>query len=331
MAQKAAREPNAALLGGDTMSAEESGMMDANRDSEGSSPEVEAEAEQPAAAAEAKPAGAPLEVEDHEEPAIDPKTGKERVVNYGALHAERQKRKTAETEAAKGREENAKLMGRFETLQQLAQRQQPAKQEPTAEVPDINIDPVGHFQALYQQSQQKIADIDKWRQSQEANATARNNVQELGRLAQQSEGEFIKTTPDYPDAFQYITKQRDQELQDMGYTDPGQRQQIMQTDALQIAAQALSGKKSPAEVVYKIAQARGYKIKEAPLVPVKVSETADGKKIATIAKGQSANTSLGQIGGTSIPEFSAENIAKMSDSEFEKWATDDNWRKMMGG
>ncbi len=325
---KTAREPNAALLGGDVMSAEESGAMEANRESEGAAPEQEAEAEAPAAEPVKEPELA-LEPEEHEEPAIDPKTGKERVVNYGALHAERQKRKTAEAEASKGREEVAKLMGRFETLQQLAQRSQQPKPEAPAEVPDINIDPVGHFQALYQQSQQKIADIDKWRQSQEANATAMNNVQQLGRIAQQSEAEFTKTTPDYPEAFQYVRNQRDQELQDMGYTDKGQREQILQTDALQIAAQALQANKSPAEVVYKVAKARGFQGKAA--APVKAADAPDAKKIATIAKGQAANTSLGQVGGNSIPEFSAENIAKMSDSEFEKWATDENWRKMMGG
>lgn len=331
---KTAREPNAALLGEDGgLSAEESGLMEANRESESISPEPEAETQVPEKETPEAEPELDLAQTDDIKPDVDPATGKQRKVDYGAFHSERERRKASDADAAKAKQDLATLTGRFDVLRQLAeQSRQPQQTQQTDEIPDINLDPVGHFQAKFSQAERQLADVNKWRQSQEANATAMNNVQQLGRIAQQSEAEFSKTTPDYPEAFQYVKTQRDRELQDMGYSDPGQREQIMQTDALQIAAQALNSKMSPAEVVYKIAKARGYAGKApAPAAPVKASEAPDAKKLATVAKGQAANTSLGQVGGTSIPEFSAESIAKMSDSEFEKWATDDNWRKMMGG
>lgn len=334
---RTARAPNPAMLGDDAMSSEESALMDADRNSEGESPEPTEEA--PIAEPEAPQAELPLEAEKHEEPAIDPKTGKERVVNYGALHAEREKRKAAEGETAKAREETAKIMGRFETIQQLVQRSQQPKPttEAPAEIPDINLDPVGHFQALYQQSQKKIEDIDKWRQTQEGERQAMNNVAQLQRVAQSHEVEFKKANPDYDDAFQYVRKMRDQELEYMGYADPGIRQQIIQNDALQIAAQALQGNKNAAEVVYNIAKARGWAGKAPNPAPSSVTQqpaqSPDAKKIATVAKGQAANQSLGQVGGEAPLEFSAEMIAKMPEKEFEAWiaTNEDAFRKMMGG
>ena len=328
MAQRPARAPNTALLGDDGMSADESALMDANRESESIQPEAEPEAPETVETPQPELA---LEVEEHEEPAIDPKTGQQRKVDYGALHAERQKRKAAEAEVGKAREEAAKLMGRFETIQQAIARSQQPQPEAPAEIPDINLDPVGHFQAKFAQAEKQLQDVNRWRESQEANSTAMNNVAQLQRIAQQHEADFSKTTPDYQDAFQYVRAQRDQELQDMGYADPGVRQQIIQNDALQIAAQALQGNKNAAEVVYKIAKARGYAGKAAATAPV--VKSPDLQKLTNIAKGQAANTSLGQVGGTSLPEMTAESIAKMPDAEFEKWLStnEDTFRKMMGG
>lgn len=327
---KTNRAPNTALLGDEGMSADESALMDANRESEGSQLEAEPEAPAPDAPT---PELAP-DTAEHEDK-IDPATGKERVVNYGALHAERQKRKAAEGEATKAREEAARIMGRFETIQQLVQRgQQPQPQQPAAEeIPDINLDPVGHFQAQLAIANKRIETFDKWQQTQEANATAMNNVAQLQRIAQSHEADFKKTAPDYDEAFQYVRKMRDQELEYMGYADPGVRQQIIQNDALQIAAQALQGNRNAAEVVYNIAKARGWAGKApAPTTqPVAPAQSPDAKKLATVAKGQAASQSLGQVSGSAPAEMSVESLLKMSDSEFEEATKGDNWRKMMGG
>lgn len=334
---KTNRAPNPALLGDDAMSSDESAMMDADRDNEGSSEPIE----DAAPVVEEAPAEQPelaLETEEHEEPAIDPKTGQKRMVDYGALHAERSKRKTTETELAKQREENAKILGRFETIQQMMQRapQQQTPQQPVAdEIPDINLDPVGHFQAKDALRERELGELRQWRQSQQQQSDTYNNVSRLQQIAQSHEAEFKKTTPDYDDAFQYVRAQRDTELQGMGYDDPNVRQNIIAQDALQIAAQALQGNRNAAQVVYAIAKARGYagKAPASAPAPVPVAKSPDAQKIATVAKGQEASQSLGQMGGTAPVEFSAEMIAKMSDNEFADWTSknEDAWRKMMGG
>lgn len=334
---KAARTPNPALLGGDAMSAEETGQMEAARNDAPPAPEPEAEA--PAPEQEA-PQVLEADHEDHDEPTIDPKTGQSRKVDIGALHEERKRRKEAVAEAAKAREEAAKLMGRFETIQQLMQRNQPQQQKPQAEapieIPDINLDPVGHFAAKDAIRERELADLRSWKQMQDQQSEVRTNAERLTQIAQSHEAVFSKTTPDYPEAFQYLRAQRDAELQAMGYLDPNARSQAIMNDALAIAAQALQRNVNAAEVVYNMAKARGYQGKApAPAAvaptPAPAVQSPDAKKLATIAKGQAASQSLGQVNGAAVPDISPEAIVKMSDAEFEKWATDDNWRKMMGG
>ena len=159
-----------------------------------------------------------------------------------------------------------------------------------------------------------------------------NNVRRLTEIAQTHEAEFSKATPDYQEAFQYVRQMRDQELEAMGYADPGQRQQIIQNDALQIAAQALQQNKNAAEVVYKIAKSRGFAGgKPPPSAPIPASQQPDAQKIAKIARGQEAGQSLGQVNGSSPAELSIEGVLKMSDKDFAKWATEDNFRKLAGG
>lgn len=305
---------------GDALSAEETQMMADNQASENDRSEPEA-----ALAPEAEKETAPATPEGEAQPDIDPATGQQRKVDYGAFHAERAKRKAAEAKSQETEKQLATAMGRFSVLEQLAKQNIPKAEVMPTEAPDINTDPVGHFKALYEQSQQKIGDLDKWRQTQEANATAMNNVQQLTRIALSHEGEFSKKIPDYQEAASYVRSVRDQELQAMGYADPGVRQQIIQSDALQIAAQALQNNMNAAEVVYNIAKARGWQIKAPAPAAAQIGDT---KKLETVAKGQKQASPLSEANGSAPAEMSVKALLDMSDSDFEKATKGDNWRKL---
>lgn len=325
MAAKQARAAHAESLA-EPMSAEENQLMSDNQAAEHEQPQLELETHAPEVPAETTPV-----VEGEGQPDIDPATGKQRKVDYGAFHAEREKRKSAETGRQEAEKQLATAMGRFSVLEQLARQTQPKPVgEAPVEVPDINTDPVGHFKALYEQSQNKISDLDKWRQNQESQQTQYQNVQRLTQIALTHEADFSKTTPDYQDAASYVRAVRDQELQAMGYNDPAARQQIIHQDALQIAAQALQGNMNAAEVVYNIAKARGYQVKTGakPAAPI---PTGDIKKLETVANGQKQGSPLSEANGSAPAEMSVEAILKMPEADFAKWATPDNWRKIAGG
>lgn len=324
------------------LTAEESSLMDADRDSEHSQPEPQPEPEAaPEPAPEPEAAAAEPEAAEHAEPEIDPATGKQRKVDYGALHAEREKRRAAEGREREKSEQLAKLMGRFDVLSQLAQQktqQQAAPQtDAPIEIPDINVDPVGHFEARTKLAEQKLAAVDKWREEQQKQTETYNNVQRLQQIAQSHEAEFSKANPDYQEAFQHLRANRDAELEAMGYSDPAQRQQIINNDALQIAAQALQRNMNAAEVVYKMAKARGWAGKVVPQpIPAPAPQVhPDTAKLKTVAKGQAASQSLGQVNGSAPAETGVQAILAMSDADFAaKFSGADgeaNWRKLMGG
>lgn len=313
------------------LTAEENGLMEANRDSEHTAPDSD-----PTPAPEPEERPAPVAPKAEAQPDIDPETGKQRKVDYGAFHSERERRKTADAENQKLKEEIAKFNGRFETLQQLARQPKPQEAQQEQAIPDVNVDPVGHFQAVNAQLRTQLEGVSKWRETQESNATAMNNVRELTSIAMRHETEFSKTTPDYQDAAAYVRQARDQELDYMGYKDPAVRNQIIQQDALQIAAQALQGNLNAAEVVYNIAKARGYQAKApAPVpaapVPAPIAASPDASKLKTVAKGQSQASPISQVNGTAQPEVSIESLLKMSDADFEEATKGDKWQKMMGG
>lgn len=316
------------------LSAEETAIMDADRDAEHSLPEPEPVVE---AAPEAPAAQPELALEDEHEDDTPPDPSQpQRKVDYGALHAERQKRKASDAELAKAKEQIATFNGRWETLQQLARGQggPQATQPQEIEVPDINLDPVGHFEAKDRIRDRELSELRQWKSAQESQQTEYNNVSRLTQIAVSHEQEFSKKEPGYQEAAAWVRSARDQELQYMGYADPAQRQQIINQDALQIAAQALQGNMNAAEVVFNIAKARGWQAKPvstSPPAPVPAAQAPDAKKIATVARGQEAGQSLGQVNGSAPAEVGIEAVLKMSDKDFAKWATEENFRKMAGG
>lgn len=329
-----ARENHTNSLMESPITAEESSAMEADREAEAIRPEPEPEsAPEPApepAAAEPEAPEAP------EQPEIDPATGKKRMVEYGALHSERERRKASDAAKQETDKKLATLMGRFQVLEELARpKMQAAPAEAPIEVPDINVDPVGHFQAKDAIRERELTELRNWKSAQDKQAEVRTNVTRIQELAQAHEAEFSKVNPDYNEAFTFLRSNRDAELQAMGYVDAGVRNQIINNDALQIAAQALQTNRNAAEAVYNIAKARGWAGKVTPqpipAQPAPVTPHPDAAKLAKIAKGQEANASISQANGSAPPVSTPEMIAKMSDAEFDKWATEDNWRKLMGG
>lgn len=307
---------------GDNLTAEESQLMNDNQASEHAEPELPLEIAK-APEAEKETIASP---EAQAQPDIDPETGKQRKVDYGAFHAEREKRKASDAKAQEAERNLATALGRFSVLEQIAKQQTAPAQATTETIPDINTDPVGHFKAQFEKTQRELADVTRWRQAQEGEKTALNNAQQLARIAADSEVEFTKSTPDYADAAKHLIASRTAELKALGFKD-GDIQQYIRSDSVMIAAQALNNNMSPAAVVYEFAKARGYQARAAAAV-ADPAQTADALKIAAAAKGQKEASPLGQVGGQAAATTSVDALLKMSDADFEKATQGDNWRKL---
>ena len=118
---------------------------------------------------------------------------------------------------------------------------------------------------------------------------------------------------------------RDAELQAIGYADPAQRWQAIQSDELNIAQNAFQQGRSPAEAIYRLAQLRGFK----PADQEKPEDsgakgnggtqtTAAEEKIRQLAKAKDATTNLSRGGGTAEgSRFSLDSLDRMPKKEFD--------------
>lgn len=253
------------------------------------------------------------------------------MVPHAALHEEREKRKASDARAKLLEERTNLLLERF--AQPQPQQQHVQVQQPQAEeIPSLETDPLGHIvgqiQALAKRQEEFAAATTQRQQQEQYNAAASQIVNRAVAMEQ----EFARATPDYAEAAAYLQEGRRQEYTALGY-EPYQVSQAIQSEAQQIAQQALSRNQNPAEVIYNIARARGFaKAPPAavgdlpPLVPAQ-----DGAaKIANIASGQQQNRSLGNTRGSAPAPLTAQRLLEMSDKDFDKMLSTPEGKALMG-
>ena len=339
---------NTALIEGESLTKEETALMDSNRQAQFESDPGTAPAAEPTPdpapatppAAEPTPAPAPdaPAAPDPSAPAATPEPvdDKKRMVEYGALHEERERRKQEQARAQKAEQELARLSGRFATLEELA-RAAAQQSDPAQQPPDVNLDPVGHFQAALADRDRKIAQFEQWARQQQQQQQEQQQIMTIRQHAMTGEAEFAKATPDYQEAANYVQMVRNAQLEAIGITDPAQRQQQLAYEALNLAAGAMQRGQNPAAIVYQMAKASGWMSKPAPTqpaaAPAAVPDPAGAKKLATVAAGQVANQSIGKLNGQAAPiSTSLEDVLKMSDEDFaKKYSKPEDWRKLMEG
>lgn len=261
------------------------------------------------------------------------KDEKSKTVPHGALHEERELRKAEKKRADEATEKFIKLQSRLDTLTEIAKAglQQP-KQEPAApQIPDINTDPVGHFRALREQDRRELDALKSKLSEQESRGAQVNNVQRITQIAQAQEAEFVKANPDYNAASAHLLNLREAQLIAFGITDPAERANIRNQDAVTIATTALAQNRNPAQVVYEMAKASGYKPAETKSAETKPAAPSEAEKVKMAAKGQEAGQSLNQINGAANPPTTLESLLKMDEAEFAEATKGDKWRKLIGG
>jgi hypothetical protein len=113
----------------------------------------------------------------------------------------------------------------------------------------------------------------------------------------------------------------------MGYDDPMQLHQALTNDEMSIARMALGNNKSAAEIIYHLAQQRGYRRPDG-------GRGRGADKLDTIQRGQNANKSLSNTGGNAGDgDITGEMLLKMPMDEFEAWCTKHpaKAKRLMGG
>jgi hypothetical protein len=238
----------------------------------------------------------------------------EKMVSLSALHEERGRHKATETEKRALENQIAELRGKFSIIEQL--NAPPERPAPSVEEDIFSV--VKNQAETLAQMQQRIQADDTMRRA----AGERNQVVTAYRM---DAANFEAKNPDFKAAYNHLLNSRAAELQAMGYDDPMQLHQALTNDEMSIAQMALGNRKSAAEIIYNLAQQRGYK------------KPAGGKgadKIDAINRGQQANKSLSNTGGSSGDgDMTGEMLLKMPMDEFEAWCTKNpaKAKRLMGG
>ncbi len=236
-------------------------------------------------------------------------------VPQGALHAERERRKTAEAEARKFREQ----------LDAIAQmRQQVASRQPEALPAQDDPAQVEHLRQRLAQLEQGQTRITQERDNQRLDQA---ESQQLQAAIASSESEFRAAQPDYDDAVQYLISARHNELVKRHGLDPVSANLAIAEETQEVVRSAIRQGMSPAEMAYGIAQDRGYR----PAQQQQAAPAQGGaqRTMDAIAAAKAGSRSLGQASGTTPQVVNAETIASMTDDEFAVIYSTPEGRKMI--
>lgn len=268
--------------------------------------------EQEQAAAEPEKAEEPAAPEpEKQEAAPEAEKGQ---VPYSALHEERMLRKEANEKLTEVQDQVSQLQGLREELTAFRDEKK-AEQDQTS----YDDDPIGHLREQQEQMQSDLRERDQQTETQQAQI---QEVQQLQNTINAQVNEFVKDNADYQDALTYVTERRTNDLLALGIIDPVQQQQILNTEAWNIAQTALQNNKNPADVVYTMAKSWGYK-----QAAGQAEKTDLDKQVETIQKGQQESQTLSDAGGTpDSADISLSDIESMSDNDFDKL-----WDKMENG
>ncbi len=273
---------------------------------------------------------------DSDDKDLSPEALKERYRQLqGALKEERATRK-AEAERNKSMAEVIRQIAEQRKAAPATQADPEAPKAPV--IPDINEDPIGHFQAKTALLEQQLAELHgTTAKTQEQMTQERAQRQFWGEIEAQ-ETEFKSKTPDYGDATMFLEQSRMNELKLMFPDDaPGAiqlaqenklgsveelRWAMLNADRISIAQQAKRVGVNAGQLYYNLAKHRGYQGKQAPAAEVPKVNPA----MAAAKAGQAAVNAM-RSGAVTNNEMTWDDIADLyltdpvaADKEFKKMA-----------
>lgn len=221
-------------------------------------------------------------------------------VPHAALHEERTRRKELERKLTEEASNRTKLEERVNQLTGLFARGQ--QEEEQMDPLELLARQVGEVTKTVNEK------LTAEQQAQKQQADEREFIQKYLASAQA----YLKDNPAFGDAYGFLTEARSKELQKI-YRDPAKVMEKLLKEEREIVEQAYADERNPAEVLFELAQERGYKQQAKTETP----------KLETMDRGLKAAKSLGSGGGKvdsnfALDSISARDLADMSDEEFTR-------------
>lgn len=298
------------------VTADEQAQLDEMR--AGDAPIVDEAPQDDAGQADPAPADAG-DAEGADGAADPPQDRRPQMVPHAALHEERLRRQETERVLAEERkarqtiEERTNLL--LERFNQPAQQQQPQQQQ----APTFETDPAGHLLAHQRQQGEALNEVVRVLMAMGQQNQVAQNIGGLQQRAIAMEQEFAADTPDYNEAVAFLAKARHNDLAEVGYVDPGERQRMISQEAIGLVERSLQAGRNPASVVYALAKNRGFGAAPpaaATEQPV-VTPPNGAARLQTVQRGQEQARTLGNTRGSAPPPLTAQRLLEMTPEEFE--------------
>lgn len=230
-----------------------------------------------------EPQETPKEAKAEPEPKEEPKR-----VPLGELVAERKKRQELERRFNESQEKLDLILNKI-------REQEEAKSAPPA--PEFETDPFGYTLHNQEQTNRRVEQTAKSVEQIQAEINEYKALQQGTQAADYMINEFRKDYGDFDEARQYLMQANIKSLVAQGY-DPEEATKALRSREPQVNAHIALNGQNPAQVIYELAQAYGYK----PVTAQKESENAD-IDLNRLEKGQK-HAKIGSSGGTSKSSLS---------------------------
>lgn len=231
-------------------------------------------------------------------------------------HKRKELREALEAQARKTAEMEATLNQMRQNMQQPQPRQE-APQQRAEPIPDAEEDPLGYMQ--YQIKRQEHALVEHNKYLTQRHEMEQRSMQEnaFRQAYANSAKEFSQKSPDFTDAYAFLTDSKVKEYIAAGFTQQ-QANSFLIEDEMAVVSKAFADKINPAERIYAMAKNRGYSAGSTS------KKAAPSKNLSDVKKGMANSKSLKAGGGQpNDREAGAEDIDGMNFDEFDTY-----WNKL---
>lgn len=234
-----------------------------------------------------------------------------------------------EAQASRDREIMARLQERFQIAREahIAQRQadEQAAMQQQMQLPDPDVDPVGHWKARTQLVEAYAQQQAQQAQQQFQAVQQQQHYQQQIMQVQGAVQQFASRQPDYYDALAFVRDKRDRDLQTLGVSDPAQRAHMIAMESENmIVKPALDRGQNPAQIAYELAKSWGYTPRGAAPAAQQPARPVPGNgaaRMANLERGAAASRTLSNVQTTtSAGEMpSLEALLSLPEEDFDRF------------
>lgn len=256
-------------------------------------------------------------------------------VSHKALHKEREKRKAVAAERddlrvklARGEERLAILNEAFSANgdPKSAAAAQNIPQTAPNPLQEEAIDPEKDFFGWAKQMQRQKDYLAQQFTSTTQETQARDQFNQITTNYHNDAKQFMAREPNFEPAYKHLVNGRHRELEMLGMKDERQRNAYIAREEAAIVVQAMNSGMSPAQVMYNLAQTRGFVPQQAPAQQngqqqqqqPQAQRSPAQQKIEALRNGQTAAQSLSNASGGADEGLTMNRLADMSDEEFSR-------------